>query len=247
MLQLSAARTGWRRSISGNPSRTNVFQGSAGCGVAVCLRGANLPAIIKIEEEKSFPMQKRAPALGFFAFAVACALILAACGGGSGGTSTVTSVAITPTTATVPLNGTTEFTAVVNLTNSSTSTSTSTVVTWKVNGVAGGNTTTGTIVSSTTDEQVGVTPLPESCRAATTVWSTSPQSRPKIRTPPRRQRPARRSPPIRQSSPSAQAAAWSSRNKRLCRFRLEPTPICRNTERSERPERDVVGQFHERR
>ncbi|MGA8872810.1 MAG: hypothetical protein WB460_16810 [Candidatus Acidiferrales bacterium] len=105
-------------------------------------------------------MQKRAPALGFFAFAVASALILAACGGGSGGTSTVTSVAITPTTATVPLNGTTEFTAVVNLTNSSTSTSTSTVVTWEVNGVAGGSTATGTIVSSTTDEQVGVYTAP---------------------------------------------------------------------------------------
>jgi hypothetical protein len=128
--------------------------------VAVCLRGARLPASAKIEEKKSFPMQKRAPALGFFAFAVACALILTACGGGSGGVGTVTSVAITPTTATVPLNGTTEFTAVVNLTNSSTTTSTSTVVTWEVNGVAGGNTTTGTIVSSTTDEQVGVYTAP---------------------------------------------------------------------------------------
>ncbi len=104
-------------------------------------------------------MQKRAPALVFFAFVIACALILTACGGGSG-SSTVTSVSITPTTATVPLNGTTEFTAVVNLTNSSTTTSTSTVVTWEVNGVAGGNTTTGTIVSSTTDEQVGVYTAP---------------------------------------------------------------------------------------
>jgi hypothetical protein len=104
-------------------------------------------------------MQKRAPALGFFAFAVACALILAACGGGSG-SSTVTSVAITPTTATAPLNGTAEFTATVNLTNSSTITSTSTVVTWEVNGVAGGSTATGTIVSSTTDEQVGIYTAP---------------------------------------------------------------------------------------
>jgi hypothetical protein len=128
--------------------------------VAVCLRGVNSPAIIEIEEQKSFPMQKRAPALGFFAFAVACALILAACGGGSGGTSTVTSVAVTPTTATVPLNGTTEFTAVVNLTNSNSTTATSTVVTWEVNGVAGGSTATGTIVPSTTDEQVGVYTAP---------------------------------------------------------------------------------------
>ncbi len=51
------------------------------------------------------------------AFAVACALTLTACGGGSG-SSTVTSVAITPTTATVAINDTTEFVATVNLTNS---------------------------------------------------------------------------------------------------------------------------------
>jgi hypothetical protein len=108
---------------------------------------------------KSFPMRKRAPALSFFVFAIACALVLAACGGGSG-SSTVTSVKITPTTATVPLNGTADFTAVVNLTNSSTATSTSTVVTWEVNGVAGGSETTGTIVASTTDVQVGVYTAP---------------------------------------------------------------------------------------
>ncbi len=104
-------------------------------------------------------MQKRAPAPGFFAFAVACALILTACGGGSG-SSTVTSIAITPTTATVAINDTTEFTATVNLTNSNSTTSTSTVVTWEVNGVAGGSTATGTIVSSTTDEQVGIYTAP---------------------------------------------------------------------------------------
>lgn len=128
--------------------------------MAVCLRGASLPEIIKIEDEKSFPMQKRAPALGFFACVIGCALILAACGGGSGGANTVTSVAITPTTASVPINGTTEFTATVNLASSNSSTSTSTVVTWEVNGVAGGSTATGTIVPSTTDEQVGVYTAP---------------------------------------------------------------------------------------
>ena len=104
-------------------------------------------------------MQNRAPALGFFAFAIACALTLGACGGGSG-SSTVTSVAITPTTASVPINGTAEFTATVNLTNSNSVTSTSTVVTWEVNGVAGGSTATGTIVASTTDEQVGIYTAP---------------------------------------------------------------------------------------
>lgn len=104
-------------------------------------------------------MQNRVPAPAFLAFAIACALILAACGGGSGG-STVVSVNITPTSATVPLNGTTDFTAVVNLTNSSTATSTSTEVTWEVNGIAGGNTTVGTITGLSTDEQVGVYTAP---------------------------------------------------------------------------------------
>ena len=103
-------------------------------------------------------MQKRVPALSFLAFVIACALILAACGGSS--TSTVASVSITPTSVTVPLNGTTEFTAVVNLTNSTTISGTSTVVTWEVNGVAGGSEATGTIVASTTDEQVGVYTAP---------------------------------------------------------------------------------------
>jgi hypothetical protein len=60
----------------------------------------------------------------------------------------------------VPINGTAQFVATVNLTNASTSTSTSTVVTWEVNGVAGGSTTTGTIVASTTDLQVGIYTAP---------------------------------------------------------------------------------------
>jgi hypothetical protein len=93
-----------------------------------------------------------------FAFAVACALILTACGGA--GSSTVASVSITPTTANVPINATAEFTASVNLTNSTTAISTSTVVTWEVNGVAGGSASTGTIVASTTDVQVGIYTAP---------------------------------------------------------------------------------------
>ncbi|MGD1211920.1 MAG: hypothetical protein ABR973_11255 [Candidatus Acidiferrales bacterium] len=107
-------------------------------------------------------MEKRALALSVFTFSVACALTLLACGGGSGnngGTGTVTSVAITPTSATVPLNGTAEFSATVNLTSSS-STSTSTAVTWEVNGTAGGSSTIGTIVASSTDVQVGIYTAP---------------------------------------------------------------------------------------
>ena len=82
---------------------------------------------------------------------------LSACGGGSGATK-ITSISITPTTATVPVNTTTQFVATVNLSNSSTTTNTT--VTWQVNGVAGGNSTTGTIAPSTTDVQVGIYTAP---------------------------------------------------------------------------------------
>jgi hypothetical protein len=83
--------------------------------------------------------------------------ILSGCGGGSG-TATVTSVSITPTSATVNPGAQTDFTAVVNLT--STTTSTSTAVTWEVNGIVGGSSSIGTIVSSTTDNQVGIYTAP---------------------------------------------------------------------------------------
>jgi hypothetical protein len=123
--------------------------------MAVCPRSAKVKG-------NDFQMEKRALALSFLAFAVACALTLPACGGGggnNGGTGTVTSVAITPTSATVPLNGTAEFSATVNLTSGS-STSTSTAVTWEVNGTAGGSSTVGTIVASSTDVQVGIYTAP---------------------------------------------------------------------------------------
>ena len=95
----------------------------------------------------------------FFALAVVVPSLftLAACGGGSSATK-ILSVAITPTTATVPVNTTTQFVATVNLSNSSTTTNTT--VTWEVNGVAGGSSTTGTIAPSTTDVQVGIYTAP---------------------------------------------------------------------------------------
>ena len=83
---------------------------------------------------------------------------LAACGGGSGGATKITSIAITPVTATVPVNTTSQFVATVNLSNSSTTTNTT--VTWEVNGVAGGTSSTGTIAPSTTDVQVGIYTAP---------------------------------------------------------------------------------------
>jgi hypothetical protein len=82
---------------------------------------------------------------------LAVALVLASCGGtGSSGTTTTTtttppppavSVTLNQTSANVAVSGTTQFTATV--TNSS-----NTSVTWSVDGVANGNSTTGTISSS---------------------------------------------------------------------------------------------------
>jgi hypothetical protein len=97
-----------------------------------------------------------------FASFLAFALILAlsACGGGSSssGNPLVKSISITPTAANVQVNTTINLTAMVTL---STSTgSTDTAVTWQVNGIAGGSSAVGTIVTSTTDEQVGVYTAP---------------------------------------------------------------------------------------
>ena len=97
----------------------------------------------------------------FFALAVVVPSLftLAACGGGgSGGATKITSISISPTTATVPVNTTSQFVATVKLSNSSTTTNTT--VTWEVNGVAGGTSSTGTIAPSTTDVQVGIYTAP---------------------------------------------------------------------------------------
>lgn len=91
--------------------------------------------------------------------ATAVLLALSACGGSSG-TILVTSVSITPTSVSVPLNQTYEFTATVNLSNTTSTSSTTTTVTWQVNGVSGGNASTGTIVSLSTDNLVGVYTAP---------------------------------------------------------------------------------------
>lgn len=84
-------------------------------------------------------------------------LVLAGCGG-SGNSTNITSIAISPTAITVGLNLQTDFTATVTLANSTVSTSTA--VTWQVNGTTGGNSTLGTIVSSTTDTNVGIYTAP---------------------------------------------------------------------------------------
>ena len=101
-------------------------------------------------------MCKRNSFLALSSVVVGCILGLSACGGSSA--TTVKSVSITPTSTNVPNSGVVEFTATVNLNNANTSTSTA--VTWEVNGVAGGNSTDGTIASSATDNQIGVYTAP---------------------------------------------------------------------------------------
>jgi hypothetical protein len=106
-------------------------------------------------------IKRAASKVAALGFALAALAVFAGCGGKGGtGKATVTSVAITPTTATVQINETTEFTAVVNL--SDTTTTTSTLVTWEVNGVAGGDAnTTGSIVADTADAQIGIYTAPK--------------------------------------------------------------------------------------
>ncbi|MGH9714541.1 MAG: hypothetical protein ACRD5M_14700 [Candidatus Acidiferrales bacterium] len=91
---------------------------------------------------------------------VAAGLVgLGACGSGASSTgATVTSVVLTLQSASVPINTSTNVTAQVN--TSSNSVITNTAVTWFVNGVAGGNSTVGTIVPSTTSQQVGLYTAP---------------------------------------------------------------------------------------
>ena len=86
-------------------------------------------------------------------------LALSGCGGGTGAVS-VSSVSITPSSASVAPGAQADFTATVNLANTTSTSSVSTAVTWEVNGVAGGNSTVGTIISSSTDNQLGIYTAP---------------------------------------------------------------------------------------
>ena len=90
--------------------------------------------------------------------ALAGLLCISSCGGGPA-VGTVTTVTISPAAATVQINEQAEFTAQVAVASSSTSTTT-TIVTWYVNGVAGGTASTGTIATSTIDALVGVYTAP---------------------------------------------------------------------------------------
>jgi hypothetical protein len=106
---------------------------------------------------KGYSMRKGICGVLLLAVALACLMGISSCGGPAVGT--VTAVTISPAAATVQINEQAEFTAQVAVTSSSTSTTT-TIVTWYVNGVAGGNTSTGTIATSTLDALVGVYTAP---------------------------------------------------------------------------------------
>jgi hypothetical protein len=93
---------------------------------------------------------------------VAAMILLPSCGSGSSGVITVTAIQITPPSSSVGINTQTDFTADVTLSNGTTgsTTSTSTAVTWEVNCITGGNSSVGTIVSSPSDNQVGIYTAP---------------------------------------------------------------------------------------
>jgi hypothetical protein len=104
-------------------------------------------------------MQKRISAFALALMAIAGVVNLAACGGG-GGTVTVSALTLSPTTANVPLGQTSELTLTVTFTNPSDAASTTPVLTYLVNGVAGGSPATGTIAASADDAQVAVYTAP---------------------------------------------------------------------------------------
>jgi hypothetical protein len=117
-------------------------------------------------------MQKRISA---FALAIMGILILSGCGSS---TVTISSLTLSPSSATVPLGQTSEFTLTVTFTNPNNATSTTPVITYLVNGVAGGGQSIGTIAASVTDSQVGVyiAPLtaPGSNNNVVTLTATTP-------------------------------------------------------------------------
>ncbi|HUO34702.1 MAG TPA: hypothetical protein VMU43_06905 [Candidatus Acidoferrum sp.] len=120
----------------------------------------------------------------FSCFALASLLTLSACGGGgSGGSSTVNSITIAPAgTASAPnlvaINSQSDFTATVTLANPNDITTTT--VTWLVNGVAGGSSETGTVVSSGTNNEVGIytgpTTVPITNNGVVQITATTPKN-----------------------------------------------------------------------
>jgi len=116
-------------------------------------------------------------ALSTLFLAIAIILTLSACGGGNGGNATVTSVTISPASASVQINTTFQLSAVVALSN--TTSTTDTAVTWQVNGIGGGNSQIGTIVTDPDDDQVGIytapSAKPTTNNGQVSITATAPQ------------------------------------------------------------------------
>ena len=109
--------------------------------------------------------------------AVAGLLGISSCGGP--GSGTVTAVTISPASVTAQINETAEFSAQVAIAGQTTTSQTTTIVTWYVNGIAGGTATTGTIGTSTLDQLVGVytapAVVPETNSGQVNITATTPQ------------------------------------------------------------------------
>lgn len=127
---------------------------------------------------KRWPMRKGICGLLLLPVALAGLLVISSCGGGAGA-GTVTSVTIAPAAVTVQINETAEFTATVAVAGETTNTETTTIVTWYVNGVAGGSVATGTIGTSTLDQLVGVytapSTVPDINSGQVNITATTPQ------------------------------------------------------------------------
>jgi hypothetical protein len=122
-------------------------------------------------------MQKGILGILLLPVALACLMAISSCGGTAAGT--VTSITISPAAATVQINEQVEFTAQVALSNSTSTSTTTTIVTWSVNGVAGGNSSIGTIGTSTLDALVGVytapAVVPNTNSGQVNITATTPQ------------------------------------------------------------------------
>src|ERR1700733_1849065 len=100
-------------------------------------------------------MHKRISALALAMIVAASVLSVAGCGGGSGGTEQVTTLTFSPTTANVPAGEISSFSLMVTFSNPTNSNGTTPVITYLVNGVAGGTAGAGTHRPSTNDALVG--------------------------------------------------------------------------------------------
>jgi hypothetical protein len=124
-------------------------------------------------------MHKRISALALAMMAVASVLGVTGCGG-TGGTVTVTTLTFTPATANVPAGEVSSFSLQVTFSNPTNDSGTTPVITYLVNGVAGGTISTGTITPSTNDALVGQYTAPVDLSGAggntVTITATTPRT-----------------------------------------------------------------------